>query len=392
MTATMLNAFCCFLLFTTFFNHCCLRTLGRSPQDRWNDMLFHSSRVRYLLTGFYGSSLATARVKLQLRIVQPYRLRFAIYKWSKHGQTCLSIPDCDHAFNLTIFMDIHRNSGPNYTASYLQEFEFGVNNRNEANLHASTRSSICYSSEQLLNICLVWSAYLNAISRNHLLFWYSQQYAGSNLISHLGHRQIETVVSNRYAQPTQVNYSKPDTVHRSRNLNNLISINRLPFQPSKPSTKLLQFCVLNARSINNKTLHIKDYVVDNKIDILAITEAWLKSDDDCYFTIRDICPQDYVFNHIPRTTGTGGGVGLLFKKNLEIKKLQTRIFRSFELMEVLLHTRSLTTPIVVVYRPPTSSINGLTSSLFFTEFSSFLESMVSSPGKLLIVGDLQFRC
>ena len=125
------------------------------------------------------------------------------------------------------------------------------------------------------------------------------------------------------------------TLHRSRNLNNLISINRLPFQPSKPSTKLLQFCVLNARSINNKTLHIKDYVVDNKIDILAITETWLKSDDDCYFTIRDICPQDYVFNHIPRTTGTGGGVGLLFKKNLKIKKLQTWIFRSFELMEVV---------------------------------------------------------
>ena len=94
----------------------------------------------------------------------------------------------------------------------------------------------------------------------------------------------------------QVNYSKSDTVHRSQNLNNLISINRLPFQPSKPSTKLLQFCVLNARSINNKTLDIKDYDVDNKIDILAITETWLKSDDECYSTISDICPQDYVFN------------------------------------------------------------------------------------------------
>ena len=158
-------------------------------------------------------------------------------------------------------MDIHRNPGPNYTASNPQKFEFRVNNRNEANLHASTRSSICYSSEQLLNIRRVWSTYLTVISRNHLLFGYSRQYADSNLISHLGNdgrRQIETVVSNRSAQPMQVNYSKSDTVHRSRNLNNLIAINRSPFQPSKPSTKLLQFCVFNARSINNKTLHIKD--------------------------------------------------------------------------------------------------------------------------------------
>ena len=54
---------------------------------------------------------------------------------------------------------------------------------------------------------------------------------------------------------------------------------------------------------------------------------------------------------------------------------------------MLLHTSSLATRIVVVSRPPPSSINGLTSSLFFTEFSSFLESMVSS---LLIVGDFNF--
>ena len=83
---------------------------------------------------------------------------------------------------------------------------------------ASTRSSICYSSEQLLNIRRVWSTYPTVISRNHLLFGYSRQYADSNLISHLGNdgrRQIETVVSNRSAQPMQVNYSKSDTVHRS---------------------------------------------------------------------------------------------------------------------------------------------------------------------------------
>ena len=128
------------------------------------------------------------------------------------------------------------------------------------------------------------------------------------------HSQRRLIIQNNY------------TVHRSQNLNILISISRLPFQPSKPSTKLLQFCVLNARSINNKTLHIKDYVVDNKIDILAITETRLKSDDDCYFTIRDISPQDYVFNHIPRTTGTGGGVGLLFKKNLKKRSSKLEYF------------------------------------------------------------------
>lgn len=47
--------------------------------------------------------------------------------------------------------------------------------------------------------------------------------------------------------------------------------------------------MLNVRFINNKILYIKDYVVDNKIDILVIIEIWFKFDDDCYFIICDIC-------------------------------------------------------------------------------------------------------
>ena len=40
----------------------------------------------------------------------------------------------------------------------------------------------------------------------------------------------------------------------------------------------MSMCLLNARSINNKALFIKDYVVDHQIDILGITETWTKSD------------------------------------------------------------------------------------------------------------------
>ena len=43
------------------------------------------------------------------------------------------------------------------------------------------------------------------------------------------------------------------------NLNILVPVKRLlPIQPNY--TKLLNFCILNARSMNNKTLIIKDYV------------------------------------------------------------------------------------------------------------------------------------
>lgn len=37
----------------------------------------------------------------------------------------------------------------------------------------------------------------------------------------------------------------------------------------------LKFVILNAQSIRQKTLLVKDYIVEHDIDFLAITETWL---------------------------------------------------------------------------------------------------------------------
>jgi hypothetical protein len=75
--------------------------------------------------------------------------------------------------------------------------------------------------------------------------------------------------------------------------------------------KKLHVSVLNARSINNKSLLIKDYVVERQIDILAITKTWLKVGETSDYITRDICPKGYKFIHCPREYARGGGIGLL---------------------------------------------------------------------------------
>ena len=40
----------------------------------------------------------------------------------------------------------------------------------------------------------------------------------------------------------------------------------------------LQCAVINAQSVRNKPLVIADFVADNDLDFLAITETWLKQD------------------------------------------------------------------------------------------------------------------
>ena len=59
------------------------------------------------------------------------------------------------------------------------------------------------------------------------------------------------------------------------------------------------FSLLNARSDKNKRLLIKDWVVDNNIDLLALTETWLQPDNKDDHNIGELTPTGYSFYHSP---------------------------------------------------------------------------------------------
>ena len=63
----------------------------------------------------------------------------------------------------------------------------------------------------------------------------------------------------------------------------------------KIDCRCFQFCVLNVRSIKNKAMAVKDFVVDQDIDILALTETWLRPGNIDDIEIRTLCPTGYRF-------------------------------------------------------------------------------------------------
>ena len=63
---------------------------------------------------------------------------------------------------------------------------------------------------------------------------------------------------------------------------------------------------------------VKDLVVDQDTDILALTETWLRPGNIDDVEIRTLCPSGYRFLHVPMGHSQGGGVGLLFKDILQI--------------------------------------------------------------------------
>ena len=77
----------------------------------------------------------------------------------------------------------------------------------------------------------------------------------------------------------------------------------------------------NLHLLYEKRKIISYYVVDRDVDILAVTETWLKADECCDNITSDFTPTGYTFVHSPRLNGISGGVGMLYRTNPKVQQL-----------------------------------------------------------------------
>ena len=71
--------------------------------------------------------------------------------------------------------------------------------------------------------------------------------------------------------------------------------------------------LINIQSVGDKTFEIHDFINDNGLDILMLTETWLYSYEMAKIT--EMNPDTHTFHHVPRHNRRGGGVGI-FVSNL----------------------------------------------------------------------------
>jgi len=190
--------------------------------------------------------------------------------------------------------------------------------------------------------------------------------------------KIKTIVSNR-CSTWYVNSSK-----------NTCDLIRICTSKTIECLKLLKTALLNARSICNKSEDIKDFIVDNDIDILCITETWLSGDDRDNIVIAQITPPGYAIYQKARK-GKGGGVAVILKDSLRVKQKSGGRCSSFEHIELLISTPAQYVRLVVVYRPPSCSKTGTNCTVFGEEFENYIADLITSSGNLLITGDFNFH-
>ena len=144
---------------------------------------------------------------------------------------------------------------------------------------------------------------------------------------------------------------------RSRNDRNLLSLNRCHRASTLLSIIDLNFCVINAQSLNNKASEFIDFVCEYKPDIVAIYETWFTNMESASCTL--CTPLKYKLLDHPRSNRRGGGTGILFRDNLSVSKSAAAELQSFEYSEWDINCRTQRIHLNVFYRSPYSYIHTL---------------------------------
>ena len=138
----------------------------------------------------------------------------------------------------------------------------------------------------------------------------------------------------------------------------------------------------NCRSIRNKDPLLHDLIQCSDLDILGMVETHIRpTDTDGH--LNSLTPINYNLIQKPRSTGLGGGVGLLCRKSFSPSIVSSPVFRSFEIIILSFRFQYNSFVVACVYRPPGSCTTPFLET--FLALSGFLSSVGSN---FIICGDI----
>ena len=148
---------------------------------------------------------------------------------------------------------------------------------------------------------------------------------------------------------------------------------------------------------------MSDYIDEHELDVVAITETWLAEGETT--VTSELCGGDFTFVHRPRSGARrGGGVGVLFRKTLQLVSRADIDTHACDNCCVFLRNIRIgcITCVIAVYRPPTSNFRTflddvgrilLIAAAHPTEtvVAHPTETVVAHPTETVVCGDLNTR-
>ena len=155
-----------------------------------------------------------------------------------------------------------------------------------------------------------------------------------------------------------------------------ISIN-----PDPDESGNVKLAFTNIRSLPKNQIPLSHYVDVNHVDMVCLSETWL-SGKESQSHINSITPTGFSLYHKPRIGKKGGGVGFLIRDEIRSNVQKSPEYSSFEHLVLHCKFQQRSVNFVSIYRPPGST------KLFFDDFISFLDYLLSLSSDPIIVGDL----
>lgn len=156
------------------------------------------------------------------------------------------------------------------------------------------------------------------------------------------------------------------------------------------NAKGIKCCLMNARSIMNKTVLIKDIITENNIDVAIITETWLTSNGKCMTALNDITPNNYKVMSKPRCSKRGGGLAIIHRSEFNTHEVDIKSVDITAYEQLTLSISDLDAAdkqlFVAVYRPPSKPV-----SQFTIELQQHLDEVRLHRGTVTLAGDLNMH-
>ena len=147
---------------------------------------------------------------------------------------------------------------------------------------------------------------------------------------------------------------------------------------SFPKEKGIKVAHLNIRSLRNKTVDLRSYLLQNPYDVLGISETWLNED----ISNDTISIDGFTFERKDRN-GLGGGVGCFIQNKYTYVRRKDLENNDLELMWLeIKRTNSSSIFVGICYRKPDSN------TLFFNNFEESIDHVISISENVMILSDL----
>ena len=155
----------------------------------------------------------------------------------------------------------------------------------------------------------------------------------------------------------------------------------------------LNMALVNIQSLKPKLDILIHHMQVNNIDMVFVTETWTKdgNESEHQYIKANINTAGYNILIQSRENQREGGIVIIYKSHLQVKKLIFNNFISFELLTVILNISTKLYLFSTIYRAPYSIKQPTTMLTFLEEFLEHISTLLRNSRNINILGDFNIH-